>query len=362
LNTIVPLEIYTLVYYYLLFFGIIITGLQAQSVKLGTPGNMGYMKTSGYIFFLFVFLYMGLRPVSGWFGDMVTYANYFNRYQSGEEVVMFKDGLFYTFMKICSDFMSVNTFFFLCAVLYIIPLWVVCKKWFKNYWFYGFLMLVSTLTFWAYGTNGIRNGIASSFFLLALSREKLGYKILWLFLSINFHSSMVLPILAFGLTYFKNSTNLYFKIWLLCIPLSLIGGDSWESFFAGLNLEDKRLNEYLLSNEYDDSFSSTGFRWDFVLYSGLGVFSGWYYIFKRKFIDKVYTRLFNIFLITNAFWILVIRASFSNRFAYLSWFMLGLVIIYPLIKKYFIKDQHKWIGGIMIIYFLFTYSLEVILK
>jgi surface polysaccharide O-acyltransferase-like enzyme len=63
----------------------------------------------------------------------------------------------------------------------------------------------------------------------------------------------------------------------------------------------------------------------------------------------------------NAFWILVIRANFSNRFAYLSWFMMALVIIYPLLKKEMIKNQYKVLAKVMLIYFAFTFLMNVIL-
>ena len=39
-----------------------------------------------------------------------------------------------------------------------------------------------------------------------------------------------------------------------------------------------------------------------------------------------------IYLTANAFWILVIRSSFSNRFAYLSWFLMAIIIFYPFFK------------------------------
>src|SRR5690606_25184293 len=107
----------------------------------------------------------------------------------------------------------------------------------------------------------------------------------------------------------------------------------------------------------EGKFSSTGFRWDFLLYSSTAVFAGWYYIVKRNYKDKIYFWLFNTYVFSNAFWILVIRANFSNRFAYLSWFMIGLVIIYPLLKQQIIPKQHQVIGLILIAYFSFTFFM-----
>ena len=51
------------------------------------------------------------------------------------------------------------------------------------------------------------------------------------------------------------------------------------------------------------------------------------HIFVKKFDDKLYKQLFAIYLIVNGFWVLIIRANFNNRFAYLSWFMLAIIIL-----------------------------------
>jgi hypothetical protein len=146
-------------------------------------------------------------------------------------------------------------------------------------------------------------------------------------------------------------------IWIGAIPLSLALGGFWETFFAGLGLADERLGGYLLTAGDAESFNRVGFRWDFLIYSAGAVFAGWYFIFKRNYYDKLYHQIFNIYVLCNAFWILVIRASFSNRFAYLSWFLMALVIIYPLLKQNFFKNQHFFIGKIAVFYFSFTYLM-----
>jgi hypothetical protein len=245
--------------------------------------------------------------------------------------------------------------------LYVIPLYMVCKRWFADYWFYGFLTLVTAMSFWAYGTNGIRNGIAGSLFLLGISRKKRVFQVLWLLLAVNFHFSIFLPIVAFIGVQFYNKPKIFLYFWLAAIPLSLILGGFWENLFTNLGFDDDRLSYLTEGNVNNDNFAYTGFRWDFLFYSATGVFAGWYYVFKKKFEDPIYFELFNIYLFANAIWILVIRANFSNRFAYLSWFLLALVLIYPLLKKVLVIQQYKLIGLVMVVHFAFTYILSVIL-
>lgn len=356
----VPLASYTPWYFHILLVFTLLCFSYTQSYSMRDGQSIKATHSLGFFVFLFVLLYMGTRPISGYFTDMSTYNRYFLQYAAGAPAKSDHDVFFHQFVKFCSGIMSNHTFFFVCAALYTVPAYLISKKWFKKYWVYAFLMLVGSFSFWGYGTNGIRNGIATAFFLMALSREKKLSQAIWLYLAINFHSSMMLPTAAFIATWFVNKNQYYFYFWLACIPLSLAMGGFWESFFGGL-VEDDRLSYLTAGNVNNDNFSSTGFRWDFLVYSATGVYAGWYYIYKKHLKDPLYHKLFNIYLAANGFWILVIRANFSNRFAYLSWFLLALVIVYPWLKFSFEEEQHKKLGYILLAYFGFTYFMNVII-
>jgi hypothetical protein len=170
------------------------------------------------------------------------------------------------------------------------------------------------------------------------------------------HGSMIIPIAAFVLSiYYKNPKH-YLLGWFVCIPISLALGGAIESLFASLGFAGKRI-EYLTSTEFAHQFSATGFRWDFLVYSATALFAGYYFIVKKNFNDKVYIQLFNIYVTANAFWVLVIRASFSNRFAYLSWFLMATVIFYPFFKAKLFKNQQAILANIVLLYFGFTYFM-----
>ena len=51
---------------------------------------------------------------------------------------------------------------------------------------------------------------------------------------------------------------------------------------------------------------------------------------------------------------MVIRSSYSNRFAYLSWFIYPIVIAYPLINLPVWEDQDRKTGLILLAYVSFT--------
>lgn len=357
----IPLANYTPIYYNVLLLMNLFVMLHAIRYPIQGRKNLKIMQILGVFAVLYVLIYMGGRPISGkYFGDMSTYNHIFENYAKGFPITSTTDLMFHSFTWSLAQVVSNRAYFFICAVLYVIPCYMISRKWFKEYWFYAFLMLVGSFSFWAYGTNGIRNGLATAFFLMALASSKRWMQIIWIFLAVNFHGSMLLPSAGLVLTWFYNQSRGFYYIWLASIPLSLALPGFWENFFASM-VEDERTS-YLTSGTYDEAITQTGFRWDFLIYSATGVFAGSYYLFKKKMDDLTYIRLFNVYLFANAFWILVIRANFSNRFAYLSWFLMALVICYPWLKFYFEKNQHQKLGFIMMAYFGFTYLMNVILS
>jgi len=357
----IPIQSYTSIYYYICLFFVIIIYVHTQTVHLTNRHKLSILNRWGYIFLFFVIIYMGLRPIHEIFVDMTGYAKTFELFQIGLGNLEFRDPLYTIFVSFLSKFINIETFFLLCAFLYIFPLYVTCKTLFKEYWFYAFFLFTISFSFWGYGVNGIRNGIAGSIFLLGLSRDKRLWQVVLIIISIGFHKTMILPAAGFIIANLINKPKLFILFWFSTIFLSLIGGSLWESLFANIGINDERLS-YFTTQVDTEKFSRTGFRWDFLLYSSLSILIGWYFIVKKKYKDKFYNFVYITYVFSNAFWILVIRANFSNRFAYLSWFMMALVVIYPLLKNIFFKKQHKFIGYFILIYFAFTFIMNVVLS
>jgi hypothetical protein len=326
-----------------------------------SPTNKSNTNAFGMLLLVILLIYLGLRPINFRFGDMVIYERELENYRNGTPFDYSKDFFFEVLKYFFSKYLNSASFFFFCVVLYIMPLYSVSKKLFKDYWFYSFIMFVVSFSFWAYGVNGIRNGVATSVFLYGITREN--KYIRWAIIIATFfiHKSMMIPIFAYFMSLNYKNTKVLFAIWVLAIPLSFVLGGFFETFFLGFGLGDEKLDLYL--GDFDAVNEGVnlqvGFRWDFLFYSFFGIFAIWYYLFKRKLQDSFYTNLANMYIIANTFWVLVIRANYSNRFAYLSWFMLALVIIYPLLKNYFFEEQNKKVGNVILIYFLFTFLVNI---
>lgn len=326
--------------------------------------NVRSFSSFGWFYVIIYTLYMGQRQVDYRFGDTVNYNAAYKILLSGQELIITKDYLFNYLMVYCSKFMSVRYFFLLVDVLYIVPVVLFSRKYFGTYWFFAFIMFAGSFSFWSYGVNGLRNGLGTSLFILGLYFYERKWLMYALFLMSYFmHASLMIPIAAFVVSGLYKNPKAYLYLWIAAIPLSLAGGSFWVNFFASLGIAEERTQGYLTggSDGYNDQFSQTGFRWDFVLYSASAVFAGSYFIFKKKITDTFYIHLFGTYCIANAFWVLVITAAFSNRFAYLSWFLMPAVIAYPMFRYKIWDNQYRIFAVILFLYFMFTFFMNVIL-
>ncbi|WP_165042779.1 EpsG family protein [Dysgonomonas sp. ZJ709] len=358
----IPTYLYTDYFNYLVFALIIVAAFECFSGRLFKPEVRAVNNIIGFIVIIAVILYMGLRPISYVFGDTVNYAYSFYRLQMNiDQFQILKDGewFFNTIMFWFAKYSNVHFFFLFCATTYVGALWWAFKRIFREDYLIPFIVVMAMFTFWSYGVNGIRNGMAASIIILALTfRRNITIMVILSILGLGIHKSLYLLLIAAGIAFFIKDSKIYFWIWVGCILLSLIVGNSVANILAGSNLiEDDRFAGYISGNNSEDVFSYTGFRWDFLLYSAIPVAVGYYFIFEEKYTDKFYIWLFNIYLMTNAFWVIVIRASFSNRFAQISWFLIPLILIYPLFMKKFWSDQPIKIGYTVVISYLYTFYL-----
>jgi len=352
MSDLIPILQYGPFYYHALMIIAIMILLHGMSFDVADNRSVLFFNVFGYFIAILLVLYIGFRPIDGIFVDMKIYAQAYEMMQQGTNLSIDNDYAFNYFMLFCSKIMSVEFFFFIVALIYILPCYFFSKIYFGRYWFYSFFMLIGSFSFWAYGTNGIRNGVATSVFILALcfynNRKILMY--CFFILAFMIHSSLIIPVMAFVLSGIYKNPKMYLYIWLAAIPLSLAGSKIWqEIFFNHLGFSD-RTTGYMEGQKVEGSFSSTGFRWDFLFYSSFGIISGYYYIFVKKISDRFYNHLYGIFTIANAFWVLVITA-------YLSWFMMAPIISYPMFRYKIWKDQYKTFGIILMLYYLFTYLM-----
>lgn len=353
----IPVEYYKTFYHILMLILSIITGLTYTNSNGCTKllqQNSGFYPL---IFALLFTFFLGLRPVSGrFFADMGMYNHMWYVVNMDQDISYFdirKEWFFRWFLIFCKRMVPDSHFWFLmCSIIYIGSQVWACKKLLKENLWLPVLLVFYSYQFFAYGTNGIRNGMACGLMMLILAffcdGNKKGYLIgTFLFLiAMGCHRSVMLPMVALlGSMFFIKDLKWAIWIWIACIFLSLIGGTTFQHLIMGLGLDD-RMESYG-SSEHMKRFSRTGFRWDFLLYSAIPLYLI-YQVIKQKIQDKSFNLLAGTYLLSNAVWILVCRVQFSNRFAYLSWFLFGLVIAYAVVRIPIWQNQDKKAGLVVI--------------
>lgn len=303
--------------------------------------------------------WMGFRPISGAaFGDTANYAleyatmdaRHISMDWSGEWVWQW-------LMNGCKALgLSINAFFTIVAAGYVFSaLWAI-YRFMPNDPLLGVVFLLNSLMFFPFGVNGLRNGLACHLVLLGTSfllDDKWISGAVISLLAFGIHRSTMLPIAAvfFGIFVTRN-LRFVIAFWIASIFVSLVAGGAVTEVFAGLGFDD-RMTQYTSISDMS-GFSKTGFRWDFLLYSTFPVIMAWYVCLHKKIQDNWYNVICTAYCLCNAFWIMVIRSSFSNRFAYLSWFLYPIVIAYPLVNLPLREDQDRFTGWILLSYAAFS--------
>lgn len=327
------------------------------------------------LFCIFFILFFGLRPVSNLFGDTVMYnARYRVMQEYGlSSLYIHQDGsvdasqsagsdwVFYSVMFLCSKVMSVNFFFLIVMYFYIIMMFWGCRR--LDYKHGATLMLfcIGAFSFYGYSVNGLRNGVACSFLILALARFCKGDKFwpaILSFVAIGCHKSAALPVVCMLFAYFVKKPKYMYMAWVGSIILSLAIGGYLSNLLTLFGFDDRLAQNLQSGADVADSWGfeiESRFRWDFLLYSFMPILLGWYVIFKRKVYNNTYLMLLGTYMYANAIWVVLIRALFSNRFAYLSWFLYPIVLAYPLLNFPVFRSQHsKKTAWILLTHFALT--------
>lgn len=349
-------------YIYLFLVTILtINCLKKYKIRVGSDIQENINKsryTEGFFVLLIVASFIGLRPVDRVFVDMFDYhEQYLSYYGTPYEFDPLAENLIwdqilplFAAYKIPSEL-----YFFIISCLYFGIVFYACKRLFPNDSYIAFLVFLAAFSTFTYGTNGIKAGLAASLFTLVITyRDNLKVCIPFVLLTYTFHHSMVIPVVAFLCTLFNNNHKYYFYFWLFSIIIAVGHVSFFQELFAGFT--DERGAEYLIG---EDAFQG-GFRPDFIVYSAMPICLGWHAIKKMGANSKMYYTLLNTYTLANSVWMLCMYASFSNRIAYLSWFLYPIVLIYPILNDNWKGNRYIFFAKVASYHLAFTLFMQII--
>lgn len=263
--------------------------------------------------------------------------------------------LFYNLFKLCASLnLNVSVFLFIIAAIYFSCIYIACRRLFPQNQEITYLSYLVAFSTFSYGTDGIKAGAGAAIFLVALAyKEKLWLTVLLALISIGVHHSMKVVVYAYIICALIKNTKIYFWGWLCALLIAAAHISVFQELFASYTDETGR--SYLSGGSF-----MTGFRPDFILYSSVPVVIGYIMYFKRNFRDEIYEMWLRMYMLTNSVWMLCMYASYTNRIAYLSWFMFPVVLLYPYYAIY--SNDNQQIEGVKVTkyHLWFTLFMELI--
>lgn len=360
----IPASLYRPLYLFVVSLLTIVAYFQYQSRNGLKEYRHSHTDFIGGSLVILLVVFIGLRPFSGrHFVDMGNYITHYTVLYEGEPFFFNwnTDNLLFDnlFAWWGSERLGYTSFFFFIAAIYFGAAYLGIRKLFPNHRLTAYLVFLAALSTFAFGTNGIKAGAAASLFILAMGyRERLMVCIPLVLLSWGFHHSMIMVVAGFVLTLFVKNPKYYFIGWCFCFLMAAAHITTFQHLFSDFTTEHGA--EYLLGDGSNDG-TKGGFRIDFILYSAMPVLVGWFAVFKKKMeLSTFYKDLLNLYLCLNGIWMLCMYANFTNRIAYLSWFLYPIVLIYPFLQEQWGKTRYKTFGLIMLGHLGFTLFMNII--
>lgn len=317
----------------LIFFIIIIifTFLSSFDFRVNKIIDKVCILYAGYVTYL-----IGFRPTEIGI-DTGNYSYLFNHYDSLGKVFENEDILFNFLCYLFNQFTSFNIFLTFCAFIYVFCSLFSFKVFFKKNYVLAFLVLLVSPYFIQFGINVMRNGMAASVFLYAVSvffknNNKLNVKFIIIIISsILLHISMVFPLVFLFISiryYSKINILVIFIIILICMFLSVMNINILYSVVSKIPIINSRFTTYLNFNDVNFFLTLQN-----VITFGIPtlVFSFYFVIKSSK--DSFYRIICCLFFLSYIPYVLALKLEFGMRVGFLADFMLPIVLCYPILSK-----------------------------
>ena len=373
MGDLIPDYLYSTVYLILVFV-LISLRMNSRNLLIADEDPVVSIRNT-WILGIFFIIFFGTRPTSGvYMTDTAGYVGFYENILSGAYRVEYNwehpGEILWLIIQneMATMGSSVPMWLSVVAFLYVGANIIGTRLMFPRHTYVVFLFYVTFFLFYSGGTNGIRNADAYSLVFLAIALYQTSVKLKYIYIVIlcimgyYIHTSVIILITAFVLSiYIIKNTRTALLIWFIAIIMSLVAGNYLAGFASGW-LDDDRASRYLdygteLANTTEDVIK---FRWDFLLFSALPIFIGWYTTVKLQIENRFYQILLNTYIIANSVWIVFMYAAFTNRFAMLSWCIYPYVTCYPFLKfdMFPVQQQNKYFNILFWMMFLLNVGMN----
>lgn len=313
---------------------------------------------------IFMIFFIGLRPIDLEFIDMFD-MSFIMDLRKGQDFVFDwdADNLIYDnlYNYWCAKEYSKEYFFLIFSAIYFGGIFIATRKLFKLNTLLVFLIYLGAFSTFSFGTNGIKAGAAASLFLVAVAyRKNIFIAIPFMLLSLGVHHSMTLPIGAFIIAYFFKDRRYYLAFWFICLFLSAFHVTYFQELLSGYTDEQGASYLEIVDPEKNVFKGATGFRLDFILYSAVPIFLGYYFFIKKELSSATFDFIWCLYVLCNGVWLLCTYASYTNRIAYLSWCIYPFVLAYPFVNFAWSDRQEVYLKRCVFLHLGFTIFMNTI--
>ena len=313
-------------------------------ISFAPPNTVLNNKYNAYLITSCLFLYVcySLGTYINLSPDMNTY---FNQYVGYKNVSLFtaldtstKEPMFTAFQWFVSRFSTNKAPFYIAiwcvfASTLLFALSKIFKPWQILLVFFSYL---NYFIFFNYVTNVVRQGFALSFLMVAISvlvsgqkKNKLFYFSI-IFAPLFHYTALPLSIVLFLLKKVNFTVKTTVIVW--CISALLFVTHFNQKIFGVLSSFIPYIRSYSSSGTLLRYTGGTN-RLDFLAFSAFGLIIA-YIIYRRWMKDNIpYEYLLKIYALFNVYFLLMGFVAYSDRIAAYSWFILPLLIWYPILKR-----------------------------
>ena len=223
------------------------------------------------------------------------------------------------------------------------------------------LVYLAAFSTFSFATNGMKNGCAAAVFLVAVAyRDKFWLSILIAIITYGMHHAMSLCIAGYIVASLVRRKELYILVWITCFFLAAFHITFFQEFFQDYLGEWDEWGAGYLEVQKEGVHAVTGFRPDFILYSAIPIFLGFFMSKRDYFESKEYDFIWCYYTIVNAIFLLNTYGHDINRIAFLSWMIYPFVLIYPFLKINFSQNQDRYLKYAVYGHLGFTLFMQII--